>query len=169
MITSEGQTFLSDFILGFLLPVSVFVSFYANITAEILKDLAAVLLAAIVFEAAIFLLIRFDNAFTDKQRCVAHYSWLVSNGGLIGTPVIEGLFGSAGVMICNVFLIPTRVMAFAAGESVFQPSAKKGIRETVISILTNRIILAIAAAAILKFTGIPLPKAILTVLTNIGK
>lgn len=171
IIDDKAQTFLSDFIVSVLLPLSVFTSLYSNLSLELLKQCSVALILAVIFEMLVYLFIKADKtSFMDeKQKAVAHYSYMVSNGGLIGTPIIEGLFGATGVVICNVFLIPTRIMAFASGESIFNPSAKKGIRETSLSILTNKVIIALLSALALKVSNIDLPAPIMTALINTGK
>ena len=83
--------------------------------------------------------------------------------------MIEGLYGAVGVMYCNVFLIPTRVMAFAAGESVFAPDVKKSRKEVVLSIVKNKVIIAIVLALVISFSGLPFPAPVLTALKNLGR
>lgn len=171
VIKDNDQKFLTTFVLNFLLPINVFVSFVENISMDMLKSLFGILLIAIVAE---ILLLGFTKivrlkSFTEAQRAVASYAFLVSNGGLIGTPVIEGLFGGVGVMYCNVFLIPMRIVAYTAGEGIFNPEAKKGFKDSVISVLTNRIFLAMVIGLILSFLHLSLPVPVFTALKNTGK
>ncbi len=171
MMRESDQVFLSELVLNFLLPISVFVSFVENITRSVLAGLLTVLVIAAVLEIALAAVTRFhfQKNLNDRQWAVARYSYLVSNGGLIGTPVIEGLFGSVGVMVCNVFLIPTRIMAYVAGESIFNPAIHKSGKQILRTIATNRIILAMVAAVVLNFTGLSLPAPIFTALKTTGK
>lgn len=171
MIRERDQVFLSDLVLNFLLPVNVFVSFVKNITLSVMGSLLQVLILAAALEAMLALCTRFqfEKSLDARQWAVAKYSYLVSNGGLIGTPVIEGLFGSAGVMVCNVFLIPTRIMAYTAGEGIFNPAMHKSGKEVLRSIATNRIILAMVLGAALNFSCLSLPAPVFSALETTGK
>lgn len=171
MIKDSDQKFLTNFVLNFLLPINVFTSFVENISMDMLKNLFVILLIAIVMELLLlgFTKLNFLKSFNGSQRAVANYSFLVSNGGLIGTPVIEGLMGATGVMCCNVFLIPTRIVAYTAGEGIFNPEAKKGIKDSIMSVLTNRIFLAMVIACVMGLLNIALPVPMFTALKNISK
>ena len=171
MIRDGDQHFLSELVLNVLLPISVFVSFVENISFSLLKSLAGVLFAAILLEMLIYLFTKLplQKDLTPGQRSVVRYSYLVSNGGLIGTPVIEGLYGSVGVMICNVFLIPTRILAFAAGESLFNPEIHKSKKAICYSILTNKVIVAIALALLASVSPVAVPVPVFTALKAVGK
>jgi len=171
IIDDNGQNFLSKFVLDFVLPISVFVSFYKNISFDLLRNLSVILIMSIIFEVLIYIFVKLfkNKGFTDQQQSVANYAYLVSNGGLIGTPVIEGLYGPTGVVICNVFLIPTRIMAYAAGESIFNPSLEKSIKDICITIVTNKIIDAMILALIIVGVGLTIPSAVVSALSNIGK
>lgn len=170
LIDHHAQVFISDLTIGVLLPASVFTSFISNLTLDLLKSLGMILVFATVIEVVLYLLtkIPMGNHFSHSEACIARYGMLVSNGGLIGTPVVEALFGSVGVMCCNVFLIPTRIMAFSAGESIFNPSLKRSGREILYSILTNRIIIVMVLGMILVGFHLTLPSPVFTALQKIG-
>lgn len=170
LINSDGENFLSSLTLGLFLPVNVFTSFVNNMTVDLLKELILVLVMAIFLETLIYLSTKIKVKFMSyDEECVLHYGMLVSNAGLIGTPVIEGLFGGVGVVFCNVFMIPTRILCFSAGESIFNPQKRKNLRTLLLSILTNKIIIAILLALILLATNISLPSPVFQALENVGK
>lgn len=52
-----------------------------------------------------------------EKRRIAEYSMLISNGSLIGLPLIQALCGERGVFYANIFMIPTRILAFTAAVS----------------------------------------------------
>ena len=169
MFTDSSDAFLSDFVLGVLLPLSVFVSFLKAFTRDNLIECIAILLVAAIIEIVVYLITKYKfPKFSNDQMCVARYGLLVSNGGLIGTPVIEGLFGAAGVVYANVFLIPTRIMAFSAGESVFNPKIHRNFQQIIKALVTNKILIAVFFGMVVVFLNIKLPDFAMTALSNVG-
>lgn len=170
MIDHHAQLFMSDMTLDVLLPASVFASFVSSMSMELLLSLAKILLFATLLEVLLYLVTKIPSGkvYTRSEECIAHYSSLVSNGGLIGTPVIESLFGSLGVMYCNVFMIPTRIMAFSAGESVFNPSLKRNFKEILKSILTNKVLLVMLAGLVFVLFEIELPSPVFSAIQKTG-
>ncbi len=169
MIDTNAQNFLSTMTLNLLLPISVFVSFVENMSLNLITTLVTIFFLAILIELVLFVITKIPSRILNKQQAsVAHYGYLVSNGGLIGTPVIEGLFGGLGVMYCNVFMIPTRIMAYSAGESVFNPRLQKDWKEIIIAIITNKIIIAMFLAIAITTFQFAIPSPCLGALKNIG-
>ena len=170
IIKAVDMKFLSTFILDFILPINVFSACITSFTLESFKAGFISLLIAIIIEVCIYLATKIKwIKFTIEQMSIVKYGLLVSNGGLIGTPVIEGLYGSLGVMYANIFLIPTRILAYSAGESLFNPSMNKTIKDIMINIISNRVLLATIFGIILALLQIKLPIFLIQALTNISK
>lgn len=169
MIDDQSQLFISNLTINVLLPASVFVSFLNSLTFDLLKNLLIILILAAILETIIYIFTKIPiKYFSHSEACVNHYGMLVSNGGLVGTPVIESLFGSIGVMYCNVFMIPTRIMAYSAGESIFNPKLKRGIKDIIVSIVTNRIILVMILGFLFVYFNISLPAPVFTAISKIS-
>lgn len=169
LFTDNSDAFMSDFVLGVLLPMSVFVSFLKAFTRENLIECIAILMVAAIIEIVVYLITKWKfPKFSKDEMCVARYGLLVSNGGLVGTPVIEGLFGAAGVVYANVFLIPTRIMAFSAGESVFNPKIHRNAKEIIKALVTNKILIAVFLGMGFVFLNLKLPSFAMTALSNVG-
>ena len=166
----HAQLFISNLTINVLLPASVFTSFLSGMSMDLLLSLGTILILAVGLEVFLSLASKTGGSrrFTPGQACVAHYGYLVSNGGLIGTPVIESLFGAVGVMCCNVFMIPTRILAFSAGESIFNPSLKRTPQAVLRSVATNKIIDVMALGLVMIYFNLSLPAPILTALQKIG-
>ena len=169
LFTDNSDAFMSDFVLGVLLPMSVFVSFLKAFTRENLIECIAILMVAAIIEIVVYLITKWKfPKFSKDEMCVARYGLLVSNGGLVGTPVIEGLLGAAGVVYANVFLIPTRIMAFSAGESVFNPKIHRNAKEILKALVTNKILIAVFLGMGFVFLNLKLPAFAMTALSNVG-
>lgn len=170
VIDHQSQLFLSELVIDVLLPCSVFASFVTSMTMDLLISLGTLLLFAVLLEIGLYFFTKAPlySIFEKSELPIAHYSILVSNGGLIGTPVVESLFGSVGVMCCNVFMIPTRIMAFSAGESIFNPSLKRSKKEILRSVLTNKVLIAIMLGLFFVFFKIDLPAPVFSAILKIG-
>ena len=169
IIDHHAQVFISDMTINLLLPASVFVSFINSFTFDLLRSLFTILLFATLLEIALYLCTKIPNKyFSYSENCVNHYGMLVSNGGLVGTPVIESIFGSIGVMYCNVFMIPTRIMAYSAGESIFNPKLKRNYKDIILSVITNKVIIVMVLGCMFVFFNWEIPSAIFTAISKIS-
>lgn len=56
---------------------------------------------------------------SEGKRKPLKYATIVSNGGFLGNPVIEGLYGSGGLFYASVFMLPVRVLMWTIGTSCF--------------------------------------------------
>jgi len=170
MIDDQASAFLSDFVLQFILPISVFNSCIQSFTLDSLLLCLGILVIAIIAEAALYWITskKFPG-FNEDQMRIARYGLLVSNGGLIGTPIVEGLYGTLGVMYANMFLIPTRIMAFVAGEGIFNPQKKKTFKETILNLLTNRVLVGMFLGMFFVIMRIQLPTFFTTAVSNVAK
>lgn len=171
MITEQASMFLSRFILEFVLPINIFNSCIQSFTLETLKSCIFILFIAILIELVLFVVTRFNLLnVSEKQIKIIRYGLLVSNGGLIGTPVIEGLYGASGVMYANIFLVPQRILAYVAGEGIFDPnSKKKTFKEIVMNIITNKVVLALVFGIILAVLNLQLPGFVKNAVSGIAK
>ena len=171
LIDKNGQNFLTNFIVDFLLPINIFVSIFNNLEVSVLKQLSIVLLFAVVFETAIFIYTRINKnkLFSPSERCVANFSYILPNSVFIGTPVIEGLFHEAGLVISNIFLIPFRSFAYACGESIFDQRKKADFKNVAIALMKNRVVQVTILAFVLKLLDLQLPAFIGTAFSNISR
>lgn len=169
VIDDKAQVFMTNMTLDVFLPASVFASILSSMTLDLIINLAALLMMSVILETGIFLLTKLPTKyFTESENCVNHYGMLVCNGGLIGTPVCEALFGPLGIMYCNVFMIPGRIMAYSAGESIFNPQLKRGLKDIVKSIVMNKIILVMILGFIFVALNLTLPAPVLAGISKIG-
>lgn len=170
MIDDSASSFLSTFLLDFLLPINIFVSCLTSFTKDSLISCISVLFISISCELVIFIVMKRNlKLFDNEQMKVVRYDLLVSNGGLVGTPIVEGLFGASGVVYANVFLIPVRMLAYVAGEGVFNPAKVKGLKDTIIGILKNKIIIAMTIGILMVIFNIQMPTFMFNAFSNIGK
>ena len=89
LIKKDDSIFLSTLILEFILPVSILNSCIRSLNKDTLSAGALILFVAAFFEAVIYLCTKWGSKKTNEDaRSIFQYGMLVSNGGLIGTPII---------------------------------------------------------------------------------
>ena len=60
----------------------------------------------------------YRKAEPDKRKPL-RYGTIVSNGGFLGNPVIEGIYGTNGLFYASVFMLPVRIVMWSVGTSCF--------------------------------------------------
>lgn len=155
-MNDQIDDFLSVFVLDVVMPVNIFLSFYDNMSLESMKTGYKLILVGMVVASIVYLIGKFFPMRLDLQRKkIIHYSILISNGSLIGLPLIQGLCGSAGVFYANIFMIPTRILSYVMGESFFNPAYRTSkISEVIKKFITNPIIIAMFLGFLFNMAGI---------------
>ncbi|MEG0076199.1 MAG: AEC family transporter [Anaerorhabdus sp.] len=97
----------------------------------------------------------------SNRRKISEYGMLISNGSLVGLPIVENLFGSIGVVYANIFMIPTRILAFSFAEKYFNPNYQKlSLKNTIINFLSNPITIAMIVGFSFNVLHIVLPTSL---------
>lgn len=156
---------LSVFALRITLPCMVFDSFHMEFSLETLRQGAMALLIATAMAMAALLLgkvlyLRFE----PPERSIMQYGTLVSNSGFAGLPVVSGAYGSEGLFLGSLFIIPTRILMWSAGISLFTT----GVRGRLKKVLLNPAIIAVELGLIRMIFQIPLPAFADTAIKNVG-
>lgn len=144
IMKEQNDAFLSTFVLDIVMPVNVFLSFYDQMTMESMMAgykliIAGILITTVLYGSAKF----FPSKITTQRKKIMQFSILISNGSLIGLPLVYGMFGSAGVFYANIFMIPTRILCYVMGESFFNPDYKCDSFQTIVKkFFTNPIVIA---------------------------
>lgn len=104
-----------------------------------------------------------------EKRRIAEYSMLISNGSLIGIPLIQALCGERGVFYANIFMIPTRILAFTAADRYFDADWRwRGFGPGMRRFAANPIVLGMVLGTALNALGIALPDSVLSVCGSIS-
>lgn len=154
-VVGEGfEKGLTDVILDLILPCNIVTSFQIEMNAQLLRSTFSILAVSMVNQlvclalgAALYRLRPRD------KRPVMKYGTLCSNAGFLGMPVAEGIWGSQGVMLASVYLIPQRIFMWSAGVGFFHREKKN----VAMKLLTNPCILASAAGLVLMAAQAGLP------------
>ena len=166
----QEDHFLSELLMGLIMPMNIFVAFYQPVYADELAAGGLLILAGSLVVLLILLLARLlPKRIPEARKRIAEYCMLISNGSLIGIPLIEALCGSPGVFYANIFMTPTRILSNVAGKSFFDVSSQgNGWRQGLKSSVSNPLILGMAAGFLLNQLQIRLPVPVMNVCSGLS-
>lgn len=167
MITSKNRSGFTDFCLKVTLPCMVFKSFLGDMTAEMLKDGASVLLLSAgvhVFAWAVGGLLY--KGFPDNKKSIMKFALLVGNVGFVGLPLVSTAFGEMGSFYGSFYLISNVVFNWSVGIA-FLSSGQKG-SALIKKVCLNPGIIGTVLGVGRMLLGIALPAPVTTVITSLG-
>lgn len=168
IITESGQKDITNLVIDVILPCNTLTGFCIDVSPVLLHDCLWVLFLSVIAQLICGILgkVLYCRAGKEKEKCL-RYALICSNAGFLGTPIAEGLFGTTGTVLANVYLIPLRIMMWSEGVAVF--TEEKDWRKTLKKVLLNPCIIACEIGLFLFITGITLPPILLAPLQTIGK
>ena len=155
-VVDDGfQKGLTDFLIKLILPCNIIYSFQMEFNQEILRQTSAILAVSTVIQLVCWLLaMTLYRRQAPEKRSALQYATLCSNGACLGAPLVEGIFGSQGMLLSSVYLVPQRVAMWTVGLSFF--NQKNGQRQWK-KILLNPCIDAVVIGMVLLVTRWRLP------------
>ena len=129
IVNAEGQKCLNDLVIYLVLPCNIVKSFLISSDGDILRQFGLVLVLSIGVQIVSVILgkILYRNQ-EPTEAMNLKYGLICSNAGFLGNPVAEGLYGSVGLAMASVYLIPMRIMMWSSGIAVYttgNPSAER--------------------------------------------
>lgn len=166
IIGSEARKDMIDFCLFVTLPFNILHSFLGEWNFSMLASCGMILLLStgynVVSVLASFLLYKKKE---DRQQKTLRYGTIVSNGGFLGNPVLEGIYGTSGAFYASIFMFPVRVVMWSVGVSVFLKGHKQNVLK---KIVTNPCIVVMFIGAIIMGSGVVLPEFMLKTINGIS-
>ena len=142
IITEEGKKVLGDLVIYVTLPCSIIKSFDMEFSTAILKSSAEILVISCLIQAGCYILNLFLYPRIEaRKKKVLMYATMTSNGGILGNPIAEGIFGSMGLFYASIYLIPVRTMMWSLGMTYFTECPDK--KTLVKKVATHPCILAV--------------------------
>ena len=83
----------------------------------------------------------------EESRKVVQYATIVSNAGILGNAIAEGIFGDLGIMYAAVYTIPTRIFHVVGRTHLLYGGADE--KRTCEKVLTHPCIIAIFTGMVL--------------------
>ena len=166
IFTDEARDKLTDFVVLVTLPCMIFESFHMAFSLETLKQGAASVAIALVMACVALLLGKvLYNRFPYEEKSILQYGTLVSNSGFAGLPVVSGTYGDEGLFLGSLFIIPTRILMWSAGISLF---TRADAKQVVKKVLLNPGIIAVEVGLVRMVLQLPLPHFVDTAVDNLG-
>ncbi len=157
---------LVDFCLYITLPFNIFHSFQMEWDSGMLTAFLEVLLLSAGYNLISILIsyLLYHKTDLGRQKPL-RYGTIVSNGGFLGNPVIEGIYGTEGLFYASVFMLPVRIVMWSIGTSCFM----KGSQENLVKrVLTHPCVAAIYLGLAAMLAGIDFPVFVENTITGIS-
>lgn len=155
IIGGTARKQLVNFCLYITLPFNIFHSFRMKWEWSMLTEFGIVLLLSILYNIISIAVSGICYRRTDSARQKPlRYGTIVSNGGFLGNPVIEGIYGSEGLFYASVFMLPVRIVMWSIGTSIFLKNDRENL---VKKVLTHPCVAAIYLGIFSMIAGIQYP------------
>lgn len=155
IITKEGRKSITDLVINVILPCNIIVSFFIEMNLHILTSCLVIFLLSIGIQLFCSLTGKYFYPHADEKMLpVLRYATICSNGGFMGNPLVEGIYGSQGLLYASIYLIPQRIVMWSAGLSCFTKAKGKDV---VKKVLTHPCIIAVMVGIFFMVTQISLP------------
>ena len=167
MITGKNRSGFTDFCLKVTLPCMVFKSFLGDMTADMIKEGAAVLFISSGVCVFAWLIGGFIYKFADPgKRSIMKFTLLVGNIGFIGLPLVSSAFGEMGTFYGSFYLISNVVFNWSVGIAFLSPDQKGAA--LIKKVVTNPGIIGVVLGVGRMLLGIQVPYTVETVVVSLG-
>ena len=155
IVQTEGRMNMINLCLYITLPFNVLHSFLRQWDWNLFIAYGVILLLSVGFNAVsvFFSAILYKKQEVNRQKSLK-YGTIISNSGFLGNPMVEGIYGSEGLLYAALFMLPVRIVMWTIGIAVFLKGRKEKLWKNV---LTHPCIVAIYVGVIVMVCGIQFP------------
>ncbi len=155
IVNTEGRMNMINLCLYITLPFNVLHSFMRKWDWNLFIACGVILLLSAGYNAisVFFSNILYKNQEANRQKSLK-YGTIISNSGFLGNPMVEGIYGSEGLLYAALFMLPVRIVMWTIGIAVFLKGRNEKLWKTV---LTHPCIVAIYAGVVIMVCGIQFP------------
>jgi hypothetical protein len=154
IISTEVRKAFTDVVIYLILPANIIHSFEIDISWSILQSGIYVFIISIIIQLLAQVSSRILYPFADKKQYpVLSYATICSNAGFMGNPLIEGIYGSTGLLFASIYLIPQRIVMWSLGIACFSGQKGKNVLKRVI---THPCIIAVFIGLFIMIFQIPI-------------
>lgn len=175
IVGTEGRLNMIDLCLYVTLPFNILSSFLGEWDWGLLISCSVILLLSAGYNlvSIFFSTILYRRISPQKQKPL-RYGTIVSNGGFLGNPIIEGIYGAEGLLYGSLFMLPVRIVMWSVGVSVFlhdqEENAYEGRKGSLMKkVLTHPCIVVIYIGAVIMISGISLPTFIENTIIGVSR
>jgi len=166
IVTKEGNKHISNVILQLVCPVLIFMAYQTEYNNELLSGLLkALVLAAVghvVMVALTFVCVRDKQG---RETAIERFSMMYSNCAFMGIPLIQGVYGSEGVLYVTAYITIFNLLVWTHGVMIMKNDMSlKGL----VKAIKSPSVIAILLGLICYVTNIRLPEIPATALRHIS-
>ena len=166
IVNTEGRMNMIDLCIYLTLPFNVLHSFLREWDWGLFISCGIILLLSAGYNAiSVFFSAVLHKKTDPKKQQPLKYGTIVSNSGFLGNPVVEGIYGTNGLLYASLFMLPVRIVMWSIGVSVFMKDRKENLLK---KILTHPCIVAIYVGVIIMISGIRFPTFVENTITGIS-
>ncbi len=166
IVGTEGRMNMIDLCLKVTLPFNVFHSFLRKWDWNLFALCGMILILSIGFNlfSILFSVFLYRKEGEDRQKTL-RYGTIISNSGFLGNPMVEGIYGSDGLLYASLFMLPVRIAMWTVGMAVFLKGKKNAAWK---NIFTNPCIVAIYLGVFVMLLGVKFPAFLQNTITGIS-
>ena len=117
---------LTELIIKLVLPCSIIQSFRTDFNGQVLRQTWEILAVSTALQLGCWLLaLVLYRRQEPSKRTVLQYATLCSNAAFLGSPVVDGIFGSQGLMLSSIYLTPQRIAMWTVGLGFFTKNSSQ--------------------------------------------
>lgn len=150
VITTEGRKQLSEIILTIVSPALVFMVYQDEFKPELLGGILWSFALAVLSISVGILFSKLTVSKKDADYKIGQFAVIYTNCGYMGIPLIQGVFGSEGVMYVASYLTVFNLFVWSHG--IMHMSGKGGF-SSLLKVIKNPTIIAVALGLICFATG----------------
>lgn len=160
IVGEQGEKNVTDLVLLVILPCNIFNSFMTRLSGGMAADCLWVLGISVGIQALALLYGKlFFRDQPDARRRSLAYAMICSNAGFLGNPMAEGVYGSLGLMLASIYLIPQRVMMWSEGLAIYSGVSDKKVAFR--RVTTHPCVVSCFLGIVVMLTGLKVPGLIL--------
>jgi len=166
-INEHGRKAITALIIDLIFPCYVINGFIKNIGMFSGGDALFALGLATLVQGTTLAVNHFLYRKVPKERqSVLRYGTAISNSAFLGLPLVESVFGSAGLTYASIFVIPQRINCFGIAINYFIPSDENAnaLKKT----LTQPSILATIVGIVIMQVGWRPPELVVNTISSIA-
>lgn len=154
MVDGNGKKMLSDLLIYFVVPFMIISSYMSEYNDEIIRNMGKMLFYSIltIFVGMIVTLVA-TRIIKKEVRGLVRFATTFSNAAYMGFPLIQAMYGSAGVLYASVYVTVFNIMLWTVGI-VFMSGAMS-VRELGKKIATCPAIVSVVIGLVIFLIKIP--------------
>lgn len=129
LVSDTCASDFSAFVFNLILPCLVIDSFTGSFSPELFSQIPKILLLYLIFMSVLFACAAVVNRLCgnthDAMAKAVRYAVISPNISFIGLPLIMEFFGSDGVIVYSIIMIPTRILVFGFTPFLMAHSEEK--------------------------------------------